>query len=329
MRRGFTLIELLVVVAVIGVLAALLIPVAGMVRREARFLETSNRIENLRRALSTAGGSDQSQAAWVQDQCAVGGITGLSWGLNHPDPAQRGLLTVTGGAFLDYAEPWQLRFPLGRPAARFDQQDAYRWDSGHTRWQLMKLREVEPVSFELATATARFSGELIAAAGIAPDADRYRSDRDPAAAWNDAWGNPLVIGLAIYQYGPQTTDSQTRWPWAHGPGERPHPSDDFTAQWKKVAHHYGSTTQIYAAIGSVGPRPDPPLPATLDSGALETLWSQIETTCNRAEDGSVLWRVDPVATPAVNAVATPPWEGLRRGKDGRRRCLLALPIILE
>nr|MDA3960544.1 type II secretion system protein [Planctomycetota bacterium] len=311
MKRGFSLIELLVAIGIIIVLAGLLIPVAGMVRRKARWVDCSNRIENLRRALLGAAGSEQSAANWVL-RTTNSGAHGLSWNLNSTDPLLRGTLGVTAGAFFTYQNPWELRFPLGRPSARFDQQNAYTYDNGHSRWDLKLLTEAEPISFGLDDSSAQWTAALILGCEIAPSLAAVTTDRGPHQAWNDPWGNPLLIGTALYQYGPASTASGTRWPWAHGPGERAYPSQDFTDQWKKVHAYYGTSAQAYLAIGAIGPKPDSATPSSMNAATYAAAWSAVLSRCNRADDGSQLWRVDPQATPAVDALATPPWDGLRQ-----------------
>jgi prepilin-type N-terminal cleavage/methylation domain-containing protein/prepilin-type processing-associated H-X9-DG protein len=80
-RRGFTLIELLVVVAIIAILAAILFPVFGRARENARRSSCQSNVKQMGLALlQYAGDYDDNMPRWQ-----VGGTNPISWrGLIQP-----------------------------------------------------------------------------------------------------------------------------------------------------------------------------------------------------------------------------------------------------
>lgn len=70
---GFTLIELLVVVLIIAILASLLLPVAGLIRRRAAELDTANRLEHVLRELASQGEAAGGAVIPVQAAAGLGG----------------------------------------------------------------------------------------------------------------------------------------------------------------------------------------------------------------------------------------------------------------
>jgi len=327
-HRGFTLIEVLVVIAIIGVLIGLLLPLAGAVRERARWLDAANRVELVRRALTAVAAEDGSAALALMRAAGLPGVMQTSYQRHHADPAQRNRLAATEGDWLVYDEPWQLRFPLGRHALGFTSSMPY---STSGNWQFVKSTNYLGIPFTLAEMTARFTPDLLVGAGVCPDAATYRSDRNPTKPWNDPWGNPIVIGLGMYHYGPITAEARTRWPWTEvgTSGEQPLSSAAFAKQWAEARGYYGTLRHLYLGVGAIGPEGPTTFTAPVTDPDLEACWQQILSLCATAADGSALWRVAPALTPPVDALANPPWQGLRQHKVGTKQSLLALPLVVE
>nr|MDA3961660.1 type II secretion system protein [Planctomycetota bacterium] len=98
-RGGFTLIELLVVVAVIGLLVALLLPMAGKLRQQARITDLQQRCDVVSRGLSAIGASGANPVTMLQRQIpALGGViayradpvSGYMFSGSTPNPAGSG-----------------------------------------------------------------------------------------------------------------------------------------------------------------------------------------------------------------------------------------------
>lgn len=337
MRRAFTLIEMLVVITIIMALMALLLPALAWARDQAHWVDCQNRVELIRQKLSTHAAVNGSIAAGLQRATAMPGAIRVDFQLNSANPDQRGIVTATEGAFLSYNQPWQLRFPLGEEAAAFWADTPYMWNSKtgkHSNWDFVRLETKRGIDASLADFTTDYSASLAVAIGLAPDEAAYRDNRDPAKPWNDPWGNPLILALALFQYGPETVDSTTRWPWidqwpsGKNPGERAGGTMAFTEQWRRIQGHYGTTRRLYVSIAAVG-TVDPGVSGSWTDAHLQAAWSGVRGLCDTAGDGTDLWRVVPSASPPVNALVNPPWEGLRRAGSRSARSLIAAPLVVE
>jgi prepilin-type N-terminal cleavage/methylation domain-containing protein len=99
-RKGFTMIELMVVVVIVGVLAAIAIPLYGKYIKNARITEATGRMGEIITSCK-AWAQEHDTAGVPQWPTAGGGIVDLSatdnftYGIAATNPATTGTLTVT------------------------------------------------------------------------------------------------------------------------------------------------------------------------------------------------------------------------------------------
>ncbi len=357
-RRAFTLIELLVVIAIILVLTGLLLSGISAVRRALAIAETSRRMTEVQTALQSYAASS-TEAPGLER--LLGNLRSLvrSGTLAQPASAIPGVVryrtdTRIGVLQPDSGEAWP-ESAGGRPAWML----AHPWGMKPTDFltdpegnspptRLPNPTEEAALAVDdrgLSEFTPNFSAELLMLAGVLPleagdgaavDAARqmYRSDRRPRAPWNDAWGNPLVVGFAWYHPRRNTTISN------RGAGGWSHNSLN-AALWsqanredlfiQRAKERYGYFRSVWVAVSAIGSEPPATITATElkdpagvwtgNAGVQARIWASADTDCNR-EGGLELWR----SRAGTDVIARPPWNGARQMRSSGSIRMLSAPL---
>ena len=340
MRRSpaFTLVELLVTISIIMVLAAMLVPAFNMVRFAAHASSTANRMENILHALTTYGSGEQTSAYRLHARLiaprllAMGEKTGvvdfvtsrrLSITVPDPDIKVNGVTQDWLYQDVDATTPAYLfRWPWGQPALSFsDPTLGITPGAPESR----KLAGLEPgLSFELLLAADVFG------AAIGDPGTAYASDRRRSAAWNDAWGNPLIVAWGLHQPQKNTKVIAQRVVASQSTGgnARQYAPPDF--YYQLCSSHYKHTRSVYVAIAAAGPALRTPLSGTISTDSAN-IWSQVTQVDLNPGDGAgsgvfhragLNWDQD--------SFSRPPWDGVGRAdttiNGQRERCFLTQPI---
>jgi type II secretory pathway pseudopilin PulG len=294
---GLSLLELVIVVAILLLLMTLIIESIASARLQARQAITDRRIEDIRLKLSCLG-QDGSGATYViqkywQDPVAPSPEFGIvRYDLNsvlaRPDP-------VGGGIWLDLGPKWNLGVPWGREN---------RIGSAET-----------DIDIPLIAFNARRTISLLVLIGVLPGNDPSTFDNETLSAyasrnrehaWNDAWGNPLVIGYALYQ---------------------PSDADPIVAGMQVAEAHiqYQYERRMYVSVASAGPTltftPDFSNPAATDA-TIAAVWKQANEIC----------QANPADTWVGSRFGNPPWHDIKHASGWQSgkflRCSLSAPLDL-
>lgn len=336
-RQAFTLLELLIVLVIMLTVAAMMTVGLGMIEDHRNRLLTTQRIENVLNTIARTGLAGSGSVTYELQSHVEGGIGGTrrferglgvdavpyvlpedSTGDGNPDPwhpvfPQAGAVAPDNPvvAAVGMGHPLIMAYPWGN-------QRRYRigdWnnpsDLDYYYWQLYESQVSNDPEYAYPAAERHIirelwpqrSAEILAFLNIASDPATYRSNRNPKQAWNDAWGQPLVISYALYQP-----------PRYQGSDPRRYP--DSYLQLARQEYQYNRS--VFMSVGAPGPDISPY--ALIDDWQINliAMWNHI---CDIAmPDDQQVWD--------ERSFNINPWSGIHRMTDeeGRRTTFLSAPV---
>ena len=219
MKRAFTMIEMLFVISIIGLLAAMLTLVSKNARDQVNSSITHQRIEAVIQGL-LAYQSDGSLALALQSgPLAVtysNGYARSNSNWTSVEPTNPG------------DTPYFWDAPFGKGAKDYVTGDTTVVDrlSNFNPQKTIELLRASGVMMDPRTQTRAVDPPLPLPYSIA--SQLLATDRSGKMAWNDAWGNPIIVGYAVYQTKGDAT------------------------QREKDVRKYGFNRAVYLSAGAVG-----------------------------------------------------------------------------
>ena len=299
MKKAFTMMELLIVIGIIGLLAAMITVVSSRARDQAKAAITQQRIE-----------------AVVQGLLAYQSDGSLAMSLQY---GPLGVVPPTENGYAR-SEDWSVVYgpaPVATP---------YFWDApfGKIPKDYTTGLPVPPDSVDrLSNFNPQKTIELLYASGVMIDprdvertvdpttpagpysiaSQLLAKDRSSKMAWNDAWGNPIIVGYAVYQ---TRGDESKR---------------------KKEVRDFGFNRAVYLSAGALGDPKSSPFnysdPWIGNTGVLQKSWKTINAVVN-SDNGD-----DTFLTGERYVKGLRPWGGIATAKGigpyVGRSCYLSAP----
>ena len=290
-RTAFTLIELLVVIAIIGVLAALLMGAITRIRFQSRSLDTQHRIGAITQALTSISKDEQGAAFSIHRDVIFPGLNDGVVTFQVSTSGERGAGTRSPriGTWIDPTKPHLFSFPWG----------AKGWDLTTGAEMAAQPRHLGQLTPTLTTALLRY-------VDLIPDEAAWLSNRGLKQAWNDAWGNPLVIGTGLYQPPANSAITSTTFGAALGTVVR---ADHHL---RLAEQQFAYVRACYFAVGAAGEQLQTPLSGVAATD-MANLWSQVTTVCHADQ-----W--------SEASFASAPWSGVRIERVSGAASFLSAPL---
>lgn len=309
--QAFTLIELLVVMTIIALLTGMVLVGANLVRTAAKVTITKSRMQEVQRAIIGLG-----NAPSLHQSLAANGMSGVTtFTLNNTSL----MFTPAQGAWFTWPYPaWVQPSPWGSKPS-----DDFTGGALPTTLPADGVALVPP-TYSLVNFNPSFTDtffNVIGSSDITPVP--FFTDRNPTRAWNDAWGNPLVIGISFFQP-PQNTGVPITTYYGAGKNNVVQP-DLFI---RRANSAYGFSRAFYLSVGASGRNCPPGLIAeyantsntpamwTASAGLYQQSWDWIAQTV-----GAAAW----TSAGGKDPFAAPPWKSVKLEKGA----LMSEPVELQ
>ncbi len=289
---AFTLIELLVVVTIIALLTGMLLVGAQMVRNAAKVGITKSRMQEVQRAVMELG-----NAPALHTLLAAQGMSGVvNFSLNNTSL----VFTPAQGAWFAWPYPtWVQPSPWGRKPT-----DDFTAGTLPTALPADGVA-LTPPTYSLVNFNPVFTSSIFSLIG-SKETNPPLTDRSPSRAWNDAWGNPLVIGLSFFQP-PENTGVPTTTYYGASRNNVIQP-DLFI---RRANTSYGFSRAFYLSVGASGKDCPAALRAeyanvaadwTGPGGLYRQTWDWVAQTV-----GAAAW----TSAGGTDPFAVPPWKSVK------------------